>query len=108
MADTDAIPVPPDVNRGGEILTVCGTLVALSLVVVALRIWVRARMIRQVGLDDWTMIAAMVRLQRRIIPPASASPADRHNPTDPSLRSPRTNNLVPNHVCVYRPSCSSR
>jgi hypothetical protein len=52
--------VPPDVNRGGQILAICGTLTALCLLIVVLRIWVRARIIRLVGPDDWIMIAAMV------------------------------------------------
>lgn len=52
--------LPPDVNRGPEILGICGTLVAFALVMVVLRIWVRASMIRHVGWDDYIMIAAMV------------------------------------------------
>lgn len=60
MSATEEIDVPPDVNRGGQILAICGTLTALSLVLVALRVWVRAKIIRLVGADDWIMIAAMV------------------------------------------------
>ena len=56
----DAAEMPPDENRGPEILAVCGALVGLALVVVLLRIYVRARMVRHVGVDDWTIIAAMV------------------------------------------------
>jgi hypothetical protein len=52
--------MPPDENRGPEILAVCGSLVGLALVVVALRVWVRAKMVRHMGSDDWTIIAAMV------------------------------------------------
>lgn len=58
MADAREMPV--DHNRGGEILAICGTLVGLSLVIVLLRIWVRVRIVKQVGADDWTIIAAMV------------------------------------------------
>ncbi|KAK1541031.1 hypothetical protein CPAR01_07020 [Colletotrichum paranaense] len=54
----DSVPFPPDINRGSEILVVCGTLVGLSVAVVILRIWVRAKMVRLVGLDDYFMIAA--------------------------------------------------
>jgi hypothetical protein len=56
----DAAAMPPDENRGPEILAVCGSLVGLALVVVALRVWVRAKMVRHMGSDDWTIIAAMV------------------------------------------------
>ena len=57
MADS----VTPDENRGPEILAVCGSLVGLSLVVVLLRVWVRAKIVGHMGADDWTIIAAMVR-----------------------------------------------
>lgn len=53
--------LPPDVNRGPEILAVCGSLCGLALLTVVLRIWVRASMIKHVGWDDWVMVAAMVR-----------------------------------------------
>jgi hypothetical protein len=56
----DAAEMPPDENRGPEILGVCGALVGLALVVVLLRVYVRTRMVRHVGVDDWTIIAAMV------------------------------------------------
>lgn len=63
----DSVPFPPDINRGSEILVVCGTLVGLSVAVVILRIWVRAKMVRLVGLDDYFMIAATVRYLVRLI-----------------------------------------
>lgn len=59
MADATTT-LPPDENRGPEILIICGTLVGLSLVMVVLRLWVRISLIRQVGSDDYTMVAAMV------------------------------------------------
>lgn len=52
--------LPPDVNRGPEILAICGSLVGVALFTVALRIWVRAAMIKHVGWDDYIMVAAMV------------------------------------------------
>ncbi|KAH6632491.1 hypothetical protein F5144DRAFT_488900 [Chaetomium tenue] len=55
-----AAAIPPDENRGPEILAVCGALVGLALVVVLLRVYVRARMVRHLGLDDYTIIAAML------------------------------------------------
>lgn len=63
----DSVPFPPDVNRGGEILVVCGTLVGLSVAVVILRVWVRAKLVRLVGLDDYFMIAATVRSLIRLV-----------------------------------------
>lgn len=60
MADGGEIPLPPDENRGPEILAICGSMVGLALAAVLLRIWVRAKMVRHVGADDWTIIAAMV------------------------------------------------
>ncbi|KAB5560195.1 integral membrane protein, partial [Coniochaeta sp. 2T2.1] len=70
----------PDINRGGQILAICGTLTALCLVIVVLRTWVRARIIRQVGADDWTMIAAMTVLfvEMMIIIPQVQKGAGRH------------------------------
>ena len=55
-----AVDMPPDENRGPEILAVCGALVGLALVVVLLRVYVRARMVRHLGIDDYTIIGAMV------------------------------------------------
>jgi hypothetical protein len=52
--------MPPDENRGPEILAVCGALVGLALVVVLLRVYVRAKMVRHLGIDDYTIIGAMV------------------------------------------------
>ncbi len=56
----DVADLPPDVNRGPEILAICGSLVGLALLAVLMRIYVRATMVKHVGADDWTIIAAMV------------------------------------------------
>ncbi|KAL2130636.1 hypothetical protein VTI74DRAFT_6137 [Chaetomium olivicolor] len=56
----DATTLPPDENRGPEILAVCGSLVGVALIVVLLRIWVRAKMVQKVGADDWVIVGAMV------------------------------------------------
>ncbi|KAL0939915.1 integral membrane family protein [Colletotrichum truncatum] len=56
----DSTHLPPDINRGPEILAICGTLVGITVVIVLLRIYVRARIVRIVGWDDWCMIAATV------------------------------------------------
>ncbi|KAL3425733.1 integral membrane family protein [Phlyctema vagabunda] len=50
---------PPDINRGPQILAICGTLVGLTIVTILLRLWVRIKIIRQLGWDDYFMVAAM-------------------------------------------------
>lgn len=60
MAFSTEVEMPPDHNRGPEILATCGSLVAISLIVVSLRMWVRAKMIGTIGADDWTIVGAMV------------------------------------------------
>lgn len=55
---------PPDVNRGPEILAICGSLVGIALATVILRIWVRAAMIKHLGWDDYVMMVAMVSVPR--------------------------------------------
>ncbi|KAM3081752.1 hypothetical protein ACMFMG_005198 [Clarireedia jacksonii] len=78
MADSTSIP--PDHNRGPQILAVCGTLVALTLIVGFLRLYVRLRIIRDVGVDDYLMIGAMVILftQMMVIIPEVHFGAGRH------------------------------
>lgn len=49
-------------NRGPELQAVCYTLLVSSVIAVALRIYVRTRMVKNFGLDDWTMCAALVSL----------------------------------------------
>ncbi|KAK4202316.1 hypothetical protein QBC40DRAFT_321860 [Triangularia verruculosa] len=80
MATTTNSSLPPDENRGPEILAICGTLVALSVAIVSLRIWVRARMIGHVGADDWTIIAAttVIFVEMMIIIPQVHYGAGRH------------------------------
>lgn len=58
----NSIGPPPagDVNKGPGII---GTLVATTstcIVVVALRFWVRRRIVKIVGWDDWTILLALV------------------------------------------------
>ncbi|GAB1314738.1 Rhodopsin domain-containing protein [Madurella fahalii] len=80
MADRGEILLPPDENRGPEILAICGSMVGLALVAVLLRIWVRAKMVRHVGADDWTIIAAMTVMfvEMMIIIPQVRLGAGRH------------------------------
>lgn len=53
-------PAGGDVNRGWALLAVTWGLVALAFVSTALRTWVRARVTRNLGWDDHTMMIAMV------------------------------------------------
>ena len=55
---TSPAELPPDVNRGPEILAICCTMMGLAVAVVLLRIYVRTKIIRHFGWDDWTMAAA--------------------------------------------------
>ncbi|KAK8022568.1 hypothetical protein PG993_013335 [Apiospora rasikravindrae] len=73
-------PPPPDVNRGPEILAVTGTLVGATLCVVLLRLWVRVRLVRQLGWDDFFVAAAMALLfaEMMIIVPEVHYGAGRH------------------------------
>jgi hypothetical protein len=47
-------------NRGPELQAVCYTLAVSSVIAVALRIYVRVRMVKNFGLDDWFMCSALV------------------------------------------------
>ncbi|KAK3938962.1 hypothetical protein QBC46DRAFT_155181 [Diplogelasinospora grovesii] len=78
MADTQ--PLPPDENRGPQILAICGSMVGLTLALVLLRVWVRVRMIRSFGWDDIFMVAAMTVLfvEMMIIIPQVNIGAGRH------------------------------
>ncbi|KAI8298358.1 hypothetical protein K4K59_002868 [Colletotrichum sp. SAR11_240] len=58
MADIPELP--PDINRGPEILATCGSLVGISVVIVMMRMYVRAKIVRLVGWDDWCIVAATV------------------------------------------------
>lgn len=58
MANPAATAAPPDINRGPQILAVCGTLVGLAVAAVSLRVWVRATITRQIGWDDGLIAAA--------------------------------------------------
>lgn len=54
---------PPDFvsqNKGPTILAVCCTLSAIGTVFVAGRLYVRAKLLNRVALDDWLIIASMV------------------------------------------------
>ncbi|KAF2806512.1 uncharacterized protein BDZ99DRAFT_394327 [Mytilinidion resinicola] len=55
---TPPLPNYPNDNQGPIILATTGTVTALALITLALRLFVRIRMIRNVGWDDYAMIMA--------------------------------------------------
>ena len=57
---TFARPDTGDVNRGWAVLAVCWAFVACAFISTVLRVWVRVRLTRNMGPDDFNMIAAMV------------------------------------------------
>lgn len=71
---------PPDINRGPQILAVCGTLVGLAVAAVSLRAWVRATITRQLGWDDGLIVAAaaVMLAEMLVIVPEVRHGAGRH------------------------------
>lgn len=51
-------------NNAGNILALVGTLGFVAVVIVALRLYVRIRMLKSVGMDDYLIVASMVRMQQ--------------------------------------------
>jgi hypothetical protein len=49
-------------NRGPELLAVNGVFVTTAIFACALRCYVRVRMVKAFGFDDWLMVFATVRL----------------------------------------------
>ena len=49
-------------NRGSAINTLGWIECSISIVLVAARIYTRARLTHNVGIDDWTVLLALVRL----------------------------------------------
>ncbi|KAL2153733.1 hypothetical protein VTH82DRAFT_4888 [Thermothelomyces myriococcoides] len=76
----DAVEIPPDENRGPQILAVCGSLVGFSLVIVIFRLYVRAKVVQRIGADDWTIVAAMtvMFIEMMVIIPEVQLGAGRH------------------------------
>ena len=54
------ITMTGDDNKGPMFVVVFGSLVAIAILLVVLRIWVRIKIIRKLGLDDWIMMASLV------------------------------------------------
>lgn len=59
----ESITQPPaggDESRGPSLLAALLVMLIASLVAVGARMYVRTRIVRSVGMDDWTIIAATV------------------------------------------------
>lgn len=52
--------LPPYVNEGAGLLVVAWVEASLGLLLLAGRLFTRARIVQKVGWDDWTMIFAAV------------------------------------------------
>jgi hypothetical protein len=48
------------VTRGPELQIICTLLIAAVISVLALRTWVRSKVLHTMGADDWLMLAALV------------------------------------------------
>ena len=57
-----------DHNKGPEVLAVFGTGTALASIAVILRLWVRARILRKIGADDWIMAISLVKTHNFLCP----------------------------------------
>ena len=59
----EATGPPPDgdVNRGPLIIAVSFVEFAFALLLVVLRFYTRIKLVRKIGLDDWLVLAALVR-----------------------------------------------
>ena len=63
MATTALPPMTPEYmneNRGPAFVAVFSAGLAVAIVLVALRLWVRFKVVRKVGVDDYVMLASMV------------------------------------------------
>ena len=60
-AQTFSRPVDGDRDQGWAIVSVCWAFVTLALISTLLRVWVRSRITRNLGWDDYNMMIAMVK-----------------------------------------------
>ena len=54
-------PEGGDQSQGWALLSVTWAFVLCATITTLLRVWVRARLTRNMGADDWTIVAALVR-----------------------------------------------
>ena len=55
-----SLPAGGDIDKGWTILAVCWAFVLCAFISTALRVWVRARLTRNLGWDDAVMALAMI------------------------------------------------
>jgi len=60
MATSAVPPMPSQANQGPMINAVIWLGAGLSLILVLLRVFARARIVKKIGLDDHIMVVAMV------------------------------------------------
>ena len=54
------VPTDGDVDRGWALLAVCWSFILCAFITTALRVFVRSRLTRNLGWDDFWMVTAMV------------------------------------------------
>ncbi|KAL6717791.1 hypothetical protein ACLMJK_003876 [Lecanora helva] len=59
-AETFAKPDGGDVDQGWAVLAVCWAFVTCAFISTLLRVWVRWKITRNIGADDWVIVAAMM------------------------------------------------
>lgn len=59
-------PLPPYVDKGQGLVAVAWVEASLGLLALGARLYTRARIVRKVGWDDWTMVIATVGLTPEI------------------------------------------
>jgi hypothetical protein len=60
MADAQLLSMP-DENKGPEVLVSCTVVTVVALILVVARMYVRVKVVKSVGLDDYAILASMVR-----------------------------------------------
>jgi hypothetical protein len=63
MADANAPPIDLSENKGPAILAAMWPLTIVTTVIVAARMYIRSQVVRNMGLDDWLILASMVSLE---------------------------------------------
>ncbi len=65
--EMDPLPVfsDPNSDKGGKILAITGSFTGAACLVVILRLYVRAFMLKTVGSDDYVMVVAMYDLYEK-------------------------------------------
>ena len=60
MADTGPVPIDGDVNRGGSVIALQAVTISVAVILIALRLYVRARIFRALAWDDFFIVLALV------------------------------------------------